>query len=88
MPLTMRATGLASARQGPAELSTAASGRWAASTKSAASHHMRWFWSLYGVVGKLPSVHTNDQPATLEEAKAQLEAAWQQWLAWAKLDER
>ena len=30
----------------------------------------------------------NGDAPTLEEAKAQFEAAWRQWLAWAKLDER
>jgi hypothetical protein len=29
----------------------------------------------------------NDHATTLEEAKAQFEAAWRQWLAWAKLRE-
>jgi hypothetical protein len=32
--------------------------------------HMRWFWSLYGVVGKPSKVHMNDHAPTLEEAKA------------------
>ena len=48
---------------------------------------MRWFWSLYGVVGKPSKVHMNGDAATLDEAKAQFEAAWRQWLAWAKLQE-
>jgi predicted RNase H-like HicB family nuclease len=48
---------------------------------------MRWFWSLYGVVGRPPNVHTNDHAPTLEEAKAQFESAWKQWLAWATLRE-
>jgi hypothetical protein len=47
---------------------------------------MRWFWTLYGVVGKPPKVHTNGHAATFEETKAQFEAAWRQWLAWAKVD--
>jgi hypothetical protein len=29
----------------------------------------------------------SDRVATLEEAKAQFETAWRQWLAWAKLQE-
>ena len=33
-----------------------------------AGDHMRWFWSLYGVVGKPPKVHTKRHAATLEEA--------------------
>jgi hypothetical protein len=48
---------------------------------------MRWFWSLYGVVGRPPKGHMNGDAATLDEAKAQFEAAWRQWLAWAKLQE-
>jgi hypothetical protein len=40
------------------------------------------------MVGKPPKVHMNDHAATIEEAKAQFEAARRQWLAWAKLDEQ
>jgi hypothetical protein len=29
----------------------------------------------------------SDKVATLEEAKAQFETAWRQWLAWAELQE-
>ena len=47
MPLTMRATGLALPTDWP---HLRAAGR--------AEDHMRWFWSLYGVVGKPPKVHT------------------------------
>ena len=43
--------------------------------------------TLYGVVGKPPRSYTNDHAPTLEEAEAQFEAAWQQWLEWAKLRE-
>jgi hypothetical protein len=49
--------------------------------------HMPCFWTLYGVVGKPPSVHTKDHAPTLEEAKAQFESAWRQWLDWANLRE-
>jgi hypothetical protein len=45
------------------------------------------FGRCTGVVGKPPKVHTNGHAATFEEAKAQFEAAWRQWLAWAKLME-
>jgi hypothetical protein len=31
--------------------------------------HMRWFWSLYGVVGKPSKVHLNGHAATLNEAR-------------------
>jgi hypothetical protein len=36
---------------------------------------MRWFWSLYEVVGKPSKVDLNGHAATLNEAKADLEAA-------------
>ena len=36
---------------------------------------MRWFWSLYGVVGKPSKVHTNGHAPTLDEAKAQFAMA-------------
>jgi hypothetical protein len=32
-------------------------------------------------------MRTDGHAATLDEAKAQFEAAWRQWLAWAKLQE-
>ena len=37
--------------------------------------NMRWFWSLYGVVGRPPKVHMNGDAATLDEAKAHNEEA-------------
>jgi hypothetical protein len=91
MALTMRATGLASPIGRDRAEYTIYSGEWAVGRiyeERGGPDHMRWFWSLYGVVGKPPKVHMNDHAPTIEEAKAQFEAAWRQWLAWAKLDER
>jgi hypothetical protein len=34
-----------------------------------------------------PSLRISNQVATLEMAKAEFEASWRQWLAWAKLEE-
>ena len=48
---------------------------------------MRWFWSLYGIFGKPADMRTDGHVLTLDEAKAQFEAAWRLWLAWAKLRE-
>ena len=48
---------------------------------------MRWFWSLEGVFGKPVDMRTDGHAATLDQAKAQFETAWRQWLAWAKLQE-
>ena len=49
--------------------------------------HMRWFWSLFGIFGKPADLRTDGHAATLDEAKAQFEAAWRRWLAWANLRE-
>jgi hypothetical protein len=88
MPLTMRPTGLASPINKDRQDYTIYSGAWAVGRiyeERGELDHMRWFWSLYGVVGRPPKVHMNDHAPTLEEAKTQFEAAWRQWLAWAKL---
>ena len=45
--------------------------------------HLRWFWSL--TVD--PPMARSDKVATLEDAKAQFETAWRQWLAWAEQQE-
>jgi hypothetical protein len=45
---------------------------------------MRWFWSMT-VNG--PITRSN-RVATLEEAKAQFQKSWDEWKAWANLEER
>ena len=45
--------------------------------------HLRWFWSLTVA----PPMARSDKVATLEDAKAQFETAWRQWLAWAEQQE-
>ena len=90
MPLTMRPTGLASPVDEDRQDFTVYCGKWAMGRiyqERGGPDSMRWFWTLYGVVGKPPNVHTNDHAPTLEEAKAQFESAWKQWLAWAKLED-
>ena len=90
MPLIMRATGLVSPIDKDRQDFTVYCGEWPMGRiyeQGGEPEHMHWFWTLYGVVGKPPKVHTNDHAPTLEEAKAQLEAAWRQWLRWAKLRE-
>jgi hypothetical protein len=37
--------------------------------------------------GKPPDVRTDGHASTLEAAKAEFEASWRKWLAWAKLSE-
>jgi hypothetical protein len=45
----------------------------------------KWFWALAlnGPIGTRA-----DRVTSLEEAKAQLQAAWERWKAWAELEER
>ena len=47
---------------------------------------LRWFWALHAPT-KPGSMRISNQVATLEEAKAEFEASWKQWKAWAKLEE-
>jgi hypothetical protein len=91
MPLTMRPTGLSSPIDNDRRDFTVYCGEWAMGRiyeQRGEPEHIGWFWSLYGVVGKPPKVHTNDHAPTFEEAKAQLEAAWRRWLDWAQLQEK
>jgi hypothetical protein len=92
MPLTMRPTRLPSPIDNDRQDFTVYyCGEWPMGRiyeQRGGPEHMRLFWSLYGVVGKPPGVHMNDHAPTLEEAKAQFEAAWRRWLDWAKLQEQ
>ena len=36
---------------------------------------------------KPPGLRTDNRAATLDEAKAEFEASWKQWKAWAGLEE-
>jgi hypothetical protein len=90
MPLTMRPTGLASPGDKDRQDVTVYCGEWAVGRiyeQRGGPDSMRWFWSLYGMLGKPVDMRTNGHAATLDEAKAQLESTWRQWLAWAKLRE-
>jgi hypothetical protein len=43
--------------------------------KASGPANLRWFWSLHGIVGKPPAMRTDGRAPTLDEAKAQFEAA-------------
>ena len=45
---------------------------------------LRWFWS-HNVNGPMTR---SGRVATLEEAKAQFQKSWDEWKAWANLEER
>jgi hypothetical protein len=48
--------------------------------------HLRWFWALHSP-SKPGNLRIANQVATLEVAKAEFEASWKQWKAWAKMEE-
>jgi hypothetical protein len=57
------------------QLSTA-SGRWGHIYEDRSGPvNLRWFWSLHGVVSKPLAMRTDGRAPTLDEAKAQFEAA-------------
>ena len=90
MPLTIRPSGLASPGDKDRQDFTVYCGEWAVGRiyeQRGGPDSMRWFWSLYGMLGKPVDMDTNGHAATLDEAKAQFESTWRQWLAWAKLRE-
>ena len=41
---------------------------------------MRWFWLLHVIFCKPADSGLDDRASTSEEAKAQFETAWRQWL--------
>jgi hypothetical protein len=47
---------------------------------------LRWFWALHAP-SKPGSMRISNQVATLDIAKAEFEASWKQWKAWANLEE-
>jgi hypothetical protein len=47
---------------------------------------LNWFWA-FNAPSKQGDMRTSNRVATLEIAKAEFEAAWLAWKAWAKLDE-
>ena len=44
------------------------------------------FWALH-FPSKPPGLRTDNRAATLDEAKAEFEASWNHWKAWAALEE-
>src|SRR3954447_6032293 len=74
----------ASTRTGRTTPSLSASGRSDAFIRPAGvPDRLRWFWSM-NANGPMTR---SDPVATLEEAKAQFHKSWDEWKAWAKLEE-
>jgi hypothetical protein len=90
MALTLRPTGVESPVDKNRRDFTIFSGKWAMGRiyeDRGGPVNLSWFWSLHGIVGKPLAMRTDGRAPTLDEAKAQFEAAWRQWLAWADLRE-
>ena len=47
---------------------------------------LRWFWALHAP-SKPGHLRISNRVATLEQAKAEFEASWKQWKAWAGMEE-
>jgi hypothetical protein len=47
---------------------------------------LRWFWALHAPGGR-ETLRASNRVPTLEIAKAEFEASWKQWKAWAMLEE-
>jgi hypothetical protein len=45
-----------------------------------------WFWAFHAP-SKPGEMRTSNHVATLDEAKAEFEASWKQWKAWAEVEE-
>ena len=91
MPLTMRATSCRRRSIRAASTSLLYCGAWAVGRiyeHLEGPEHLRWFWALNGMFGRPREIRDHGHAPTLDEAKAQFEAAWQQWLEWAKLLEK
>ena len=86
MALTMRPTGLGSGIDKDRPDYTVFTGEWEIGRiyqTRGGPDSLRWFWSMT-VNGPMTR---SALVATLEEAKAQLQASWDAWKAWAMLEE-
>ena len=90
MSLTLRPTGLASPVDKDRGDYIVCSGDWAMGRiyeERGSPQHLRWYWSLHGILGKPLDMRTDGRAPTLEAAKAEFKASWRKWLAWATLGE-
>jgi hypothetical protein len=89
MPLTMRPTGLGSGIDKDRPDYSVCTGEWCIGRiyeTRTGPESLRWFWALYAP-SKPGSMRTDNRAATLDEAKAEFEASWKQWKAWAGVEE-
>ena len=91
MPLTMRPSGLGHGVYKDSIDYSLFSGEWLIGRiyeRNGFPGEARFFWSLHGVVlTRPPSIRTDGTATNLEEAKAQFQKNWDEWKAWAKMEE-
>jgi hypothetical protein len=86
MPLKLRPTGLGSGIDKDQPDYTIFTGDWEVGRiyqTRGGPDNLRWFWSMNA---NGPMTRSN-RVATLEEAKAQFQKSWDDWKAWANLEE-
>ena len=86
MPLKLRPSGLGSGIDEDRPDYTVFTGEWEVGRiyqTRGGPDSLRWFWSM---TVNVPMTRS-DRVATLEEAKAQFQKSWDEWKAWAKLEE-
>ena len=86
MALTMRPTGLGSGTYKDDADHSVFCGEWCIGRiyeNRSGPADQRWFWALR----RPETLRSSNQVATLEAAKAEFEASWKQWKAWAKMEE-
>ena len=89
MPLTMRPTGLGHGVYKDSIDYGVFSGEWCIGRiyeTRTGPESLRWFWALH-LPNKPRGLRTDKRAATLDEAKAELEASWKLWKTWAELEE-
>jgi len=89
MVLTMRPTGLSSGFYKDSVDYCVFCGEWCIGRiyeNRGGPEDQRWFWALHAP-SRPETLRSSNQVATLETAKAEFEASWKQWKAWAKMEE-
>ena len=79
MLLKLRPTGLASPIDKDRGDFIVFSGEWAMGRiyeERGSRQHLRWYWSLLGILGKPVDLRTDGRAPTLEAAKAEFGASW------------
>ena len=87
MALKLRRTGRGSGIDKDRQDYTVYTGGWgvlATSTRTRGGpEHLRWFWSF----AQHGPMMRSGRVKTLEEAKSEFQKSWEEWKAWARLEE-